>query len=223
MKKYLIYIPMLMSIVFASCSHDNYDGPDSLLTGTITYDGASLGVKGGENELEIWQDGYALNTKVQVYIAQDGTFSASLFAGEYKLVRLGGAPWVDQSTDTIVVNVSGTSNIQVPVTPYLKVDDVSYSFNGGQLTATFTVNKVVEDAAIGSVHLFLGANYLVNNVNKDMDIVVDAASITYGEPTTVTVDVSDDLTSLNFFHARVGVNSNKSVRFIFSASEKINI
>ncbi len=221
MKKYLIYIPVLLGIIFTSCGYDNYDEPDSFLTGTITYDGSAVGVKGAQNQLEIWQDGHALSKKIEVYIAHDGTFSASLFSGEYKIVRLGGAPWLNESTDTIKVSVNGTKNINVPVTPYFNIEDVTYAKEGDQLSVTFTINKVVEDAELENVYLYLGKNYLINDVDKDFAMMIDIANITLGEPKTITATVPDNLKGYNFFHARVGVDSNKSDRYIFSSSTKI--
>lgn len=211
----------MLCFALASCSHDNYDEPDSVLTGTITYNGAAVGVRGGENQLEIWQDGYALSSKVAVYIAQDGTFSASLFAGEYKVVRLSGAPWSNQSSDTIVVKVSGATNLDVPVTPYFTIDNVSQTYFGNELSVTFTVNKVVSDAELANVYLYLGENLLTNNINNDMAVKVDLASVTLGQPITVKTAISADLASLNFIYTRVGVNSNKSSRYVLSQSEKV--
>lgn len=212
-----------MSVLFVGCGYDNYDEPDSLLTGVVTYNGSAVGVRGTENELEIWQDGYALSEKVQAYIAQDGTFSASLFAGEYKIVRLSGAPWLDQSTDTIRVKVRGTTHIEVPVTPYFTVDNVSYVYADNKVTATFTVNQVVEDATLKSVYLYMGANYLTNNVNNDLAMYIDLSNITLGEPATITASLPEKLQKLDFIYARIGANSSKSTRFIFSPSEKINL
>jgi hypothetical protein len=52
-------------------------------------------------QLEIWQKGYQLYTSIPVYVTQDGTFSAVLFDGNYKLVsKSGNGPWVSKQ-DTV--------------------------------------------------------------------------------------------------------------------------
>ena len=105
MKKLIILFAAVFSIVFTSCEIDNFSAPESMLSGTVTYNGEAVGVRTNGTQLELWQDGYALDEKIAVHIAQDGTYSARLFNGEYKMVRLSGAPWAE-STDTIVINVT---------------------------------------------------------------------------------------------------------------------
>ena len=73
------------------------------LTGKAIYDGEAVGVRSGSSEFALFQDGYALKGSIPVYIAQDGSYSVSLFNGDYKLVRMGNAPWERPSNDTIYI------------------------------------------------------------------------------------------------------------------------
>src|SRR5690606_22103936 len=115
MKSYIGNLILLAALIFvASCGYDNYEPPKSTLTGNVIYNGAPIGVRGTGNavQLELWQDGFELYTSIPVYVTQDGSFSASLFDGEYKMVsRNGNGPWVS-SQDTILVSVKGDTQTE---------------------------------------------------------------------------------------------------------------
>src|SRR5690606_41577865 len=87
MKKiWIVLLPL--ALMAGGCGFDNYDEPQSKLFGRVTYNGEALGVRGtGEAvQLQLYQDGYELRNPISAYVAQDGTFEATLFDGEYKLV-----------------------------------------------------------------------------------------------------------------------------------------
>src|SRR5690554_1512804 len=102
--KYIITLSVILFIT--GCEIDNYEAPKSFLEGKVVYNNQPVGVRSNGVQLELWQPGYALYSKIPVYVSQDGSFSASVFDGDYKLVRLEGAPWVN-NTDTIDVQVRG--------------------------------------------------------------------------------------------------------------------
>src|SRR3954470_23751320 len=123
MMKYIIFIAILM----AACKKDNYEKPASTLTGRVVYNKEPLGLRSNGVQLELWQHGYELFTKIPVYLSPDGTFSALLFDGAYKLVlRQGNGPWKDNA-DSIDVTVRGTTNIDVQVQPYYIVSAAAFS------------------------------------------------------------------------------------------------
>ena len=132
MKKIVLYTLISAFVLFiAGCAYDNYDPPKSSLSGNVTYNNVPVGVRSGATQLELWQ--YSWNTrgvvarsKISVYIAQDGSYSARLFDGDYKLVRLKGAPWANQ-TDSISVTVSGDTKADVPVTPYFVITNPTFT------------------------------------------------------------------------------------------------
>lgn len=70
------------------------------------------GTNGGI-QLQLYQDGYANHDPITVYATQDGTFSAVLFDGPYKLVTKDkNGPWVN-NRDTIYVEVKGKTRCEV--------------------------------------------------------------------------------------------------------------
>src|SRR3982751_5000804 len=111
MKNTNCFLPLLAISMFilSSCEKDNRTPPESTLTGRVVYNKEPIGVRSGGVSFEIWQRGFQLFSKITLNIAQDGSFSAALFDGDYKLVRARGAgPWVD-NVDSIDVHVSGAT------------------------------------------------------------------------------------------------------------------
>src|SRR5688572_26428559 len=110
-------LPLLVAIaVLGGCKKDNLEPPKSTLDGMVVIQGTKtpVGVQSGGTQLELWQYGYALMNKIPIHIDQTGLFSAKLFDGTYKLVRLSGAPW-QNNTDTITINLNGSAKVEVPV------------------------------------------------------------------------------------------------------------
>src|SRR6266542_1412629 len=116
--KFSLIIFILVLTAFAACKKDDRNKPGATITGRVVYQGQPIGLRSNGVQLELWQNGYQLFTKIPVNINQDGTFSAAVFNGDYKLTRLkGNGPWAD-NTDTIAVQVTGTVSVDVPVDPY---------------------------------------------------------------------------------------------------------
>jgi Protein of unknown function (DUF3823) N-terminal domain/Domain of unknown function (DUF3823_C) len=168
MKRKIIFSCMVALVFFISCKKDNKEAPQSTITGRIVYNSQPIQVKTNAVQLELWQNGYQLFTKIPVYISQDGTFSAKVFDGTYKLTRLkGNGPWQDQ-TDTIIVNVKGSAAVDVPVTPYFTVSNESFTFNASDTTlrATVKINQVVTSKAVEKIALYIGQTQFVDNTNQ---------------------------------------------------------
>jgi len=184
MRRFLNTVLFAGVVAVSSCGLDNYDAPESKLFGRLTYNGEPIGVRGtGEAvQLQLYQDGYELRDPIPVYVTQDGSFEATLFDGEYKLVtRDNNGPWLN-NRDTTIVNVSGTANVDVEVTPYFTLSDVSLSLNGSQVDASFQINQIVDDAAIDRVMILVSATAFVDDVvyiaRLDLDDVETGVSLT---------------------------------------------
>lgn len=210
-----------LALIFTGCELDNYDEPTSLLSGKVTYNGEPVGVRSNVLQLELWQPGFQLYTKIPVFIDQDGSFSAVLFDGTYKLVRMSGAPW-ENNTDTIDVVVKGNTVVDVPVVPYFMPQNVSYQRNGKLITATFTVNKTSNLRSLKSARLFLGKTIFTDNVFKLTYATKNAADITLGSSVTLTATVPDNYSG-SFVYARVGVETDGIGELLYSPAEKIDL
>lgn len=201
-------IALLPTILLAGCDNifglDNYDEPNSMLSGRVVYNGEPVNVRSGGIELELWQPGFELSTKIPVSVNQNGHYSASLFAGDYKLNAVRGqGPWV-VTDDTLAVSVSGSTTLDFPVTPYYLVANESFSYvpasgvDGdtiGNVSATFNINTIVPSTdarfrQLESVELYVGKTQFVDRTNREVEISVSRANLPANwqtEPVTLTV------------------------------------
>jgi hypothetical protein len=218
MKHYrFIFLFMIVAFTVTSCGLDNYDAPQSRLQGKITYNGEELGLRGtGEAvQLQLYQDGYQLRDYIRVYVGQDGSFEALLFDGVYKLVtRDKNGPWVN-NRDTIVVNLKGSADVEVPVTPYFTISNELISLSGNVLNATFNVNKIVSTANIDYVTLLISKTSFVDDVTyiarKDFRNQLPGSL-------NLSMDLSDNTSvpAAKALFARVGVRAVGADQAIYS-------
>ena len=223
MKTKILFIVACVCFLLASCEYDNYDAPSAKLSGRVLYNDAPVGVRTNGTQLEPRQDGYELYTKIPVYIAQDGTFSASLFNGQYKLVRLSGAPWEDQPMDTIRIEVKGNTVVDVPVKPYFIIKNESYQKGtGNAITVKFTIEKVVESAEVKSVNFYLGEGILTDHNKTEYKGELDLSGLVLGQETTMTATIPEKMLKNGYAFARIGVQSNKSNEYFYTQVQKVS-
>jgi PBP1b-binding outer membrane lipoprotein LpoB len=221
MKK-IIFIVTLFSMVLTGCEYDNYDPPTSILSGKVKYQNEPVNVRSNGTQLELWQDGYALRAKIAVYIDQDGNYSAALFDGNYKLVRLAGAPWENQ-TDTIPVTVKGNTVVDVPVNPYFVVRNVSFQKEGSNITGKFTIEKISASANLSLARLYLGKTLITDQNNNAANATINASAITVGQETTVSLSIPASLASEDYLFARIGVQTQGVGELYYSVPQKIQL
>lgn len=167
MRKYVNMLLLPAIVAVSSCGLDNYDAPESKLMGRVVYNGEPVGVKGtGEAvQLQLYQDGYELRDPIPVFVGQDGTFEAKLFDGEYKLVtRDNNGPWVNDR-DTTVINVKGTANVDIEVTPFYTLSNVQLALSGSSVNTSFQINEVAGGRDIDYVLILAGVTSFVDDVS----------------------------------------------------------
>lgn len=213
---------MASAVIFSGCEKDNYQQPKSVLKGRIVHDGQAIGVRSNGVQLELWQRGYQLFTKIPVYVNQDGTFSASLFDGNYKLVRLrGNGPWID-NTDSVDVQLKGSLEIDVPVTPYFVIRNDTYQKGEKAVSATFNLQQISTSRQIERVNLYVGTTTIVdanNNAGNAQKVAADLTDLT--KPVTLTVSLSNTLANRDYVFVRIGVKTAGVGEMIFGAPQKI--
>jgi hypothetical protein len=234
MKSKIISLAILtFFLLLVGCTFDNYDPPKSTLTGTVVYNGSAVGVRSGATQLELWQYGFKLRSKIAVNIAQDGTYTALLFDGNYKLVRLAGAPWSSQ-TDSIDVVVKGKTTVDVPVTPFYTISGDTYAFtkSDSTVTATCMINKI-GTAAITSATLYVSSTTILDANNSLQTTTLAAAALT---DLTTSKTIKVKLTNLSptflyknsyaprgYVYARLGVLSAGSTERMYGPVQKITL
>lgn len=213
---------LALAVGLSGCEKDNRTEPKSVLKGRVVFEGQPIGVRSNGVQLELWQHGYQLFTKIPVIIAQDGTFSASLFDGNYKLVRLrGNGPWTD-NTDSIDVELRGSKEIDVPVNPYFVFKNEVYSKGEGKVSATFNLQQVATGRTIERVNLYIGTTTIVdpnNNVGNAQEVAANLADLS--KPVTLTVNIPAAHASRQYIYARIGVKTSGVGEMLFGMPQKI--
>lgn len=223
MKKHILYLFLIIAFILQGCEYDNFEEPGSTLQGRVVYQGEPLGVRTNGIQLELWQDGYDLRYAIPVYVAHDGTYSVSLFDGEYKMVRKAGAPWLPQLSDTTLINVKGNTIHDVEVTPYFTVSVENIQYASGTLTATFTVNQVVESANLAQVRIFVGHSILTDQNRNEQAVDADLSGVTLGQPSNISLTLSQNLAGLDEVFVRIGARANVTNEFVYTQVQKIQL
>lgn len=168
--------------------------------------------------LELWQRGFGLFNKIPVFVDQDGTFSAELFDGDYKLVRSrGNGPWVD-NTDSISVNVNGNTVLDVPVQPYFTFTNASIQKSNNTMTATCTVSKTAT-RDIERVVLFISRTAIVdvtNNLARSEKADADVADLS--KPLTFSLAIPASIRGT--VYARLGVKAIGAGEYLYTPVQK---
>lgn len=180
MKFSAIVVTMASVAILGGCDNilglDNRDAPSSVLSGRVIFEGEPVGVRSNGVQLELWEPRYEdqLYQKIPVHIDQDGSFTAALFDGEYKLNLLpNNGPWVNDP-DTTLVQLNGQATVDLEVTPYYVIRDPSFARgqatagNGGTVTGTFRVGQIAPSAQrqVEHVGVYISTTSFVDrNVN----------------------------------------------------------
>ena len=210
---------LLIGLGAASCEFDNFEEPKSTLSGRIVYNDEVLGLRSDGVQLELWQRGYDLFQKIPVYVAQDGTFSAVIFDGDYKMTLIrGNGPWMDR-TDSIDVQVRGSQMIDVEVQPYFVVSNTSFNVNGSSIDVTFTLDDTNSGRDLEYASIYMGRTMLTDALRNDGVFRIPMEDIEFGTPMTVQVPISGSLAGRSEIFVRVGAKTNGIAELVYSQVE----
>ena len=166
--KNLLYIAIgvaLLSFTTSCTAIDNWDGPDSGVTGTVydVYTQKPILASQSELNIRIWERSYTgfedgASTYQTLNVKQDGTYNNSkLFSGTYDFYPYDGCFW-SSPEDTIkgVVLQKGKKTVQdITVTPYLQIIDFKTELVGEDLTIKYRVRAPLlsrNDVNIGNLY-----------------------------------------------------------------------
>lgn len=226
-----LYYIFLLGIILSmgSCEIDNYEEPDAQFTGAITYQGDTIRVAQNDVRFQLWQSGFGNEGPIDVHVSQDGSFSALLFKGDYRLKFINGqGPFraIEQGAqqeDTIYLNLDGNTNMELEVTPFYIIENSQISVSGNTVNASIELQQVItdEDAKeIEHVTLYLNTTRFVS-ANGDMHVARGDADLTDLDNLSMTVDVPEGVTQ-DYIFARVGVKIAGVEDMIFSPLQKLN-
>jgi hypothetical protein len=218
--------------VAVSCKKDNYSAPGSTLSGRIVYKGEAIGVEQYQVPYELYQFGFGKVGPIGSSFAQDGSYSAVLFDGEYKLIipndqgpflwkkTAGGAP------DSLNVSLRGSKTLDLEVTPYYMIRTPQLTAAGGKVNATFKAEKIITDANaknIEFVALYINKTQFVSGDNNYNVGKTTIAGGSIADPNNIALNVSIPTfaPAQNYVFARVAIKIFNVEDLIFSPVQKI--
>jgi hypothetical protein len=232
MKSYIYIILFFVCAFVSSCAYDNYDEPSSQFTGKLTYKGEALGLSVGEVSFQLYEPGWQLKNPIYVNVAHDGSFSALIFDGTYKMIiPKNQGPFMNISnsgSDTIEIKLNGNTQKDIEVMPYYMVRNPQFSVSGRKVTATFKAEKIITDANakdIERVNLYVNKTMLIDG-RSDYNIKsaqIAGNVITDPNAISISLDVPEITPTQNYVFARVGIKMAGVEKMIFSSVQKINL
>lgn len=181
-------------LLAASCKKDNYAPPGSSFKGRIVYQGEAVNVSQGEVFFELWESGWGKRTPINVAVAQDGSFSALLFDGNYQLVLpKGQGPYLmpPDHADTTQLSLKGDGNMNIEVLPYYLIRNAKVNASGRQLTATCKLDKIIADTRAKNVEritLYVNRTQFVDGINNIATQTLNGTDIQ--DPGNITLQVN---------------------------------
>lgn len=229
-------ISYILSIVFItlimSCKKDNYDAPSSQLTGVLMYNGDSIGVEYDRVPFQLYQYGFGKVGAIDATFDQSGIMHALLFNGEYKLViQNGQGPFLWNQTaagnpDSLAISVNGSQNINIEVTPYYMIRNPQINGSGGNVAATFQLEKIITDSAtaknVDNVTLFINKTQFVSGSNNIATAGMAGSEITDPQNINLSVAVPSITPTQDYVFARIGVKIAGVEDVLFSPLVKIS-
>jgi Protein of unknown function (DUF3823) N-terminal domain/Domain of unknown function (DUF3823_C) len=223
-------IGALIAILFASCKKDNYDAPEADFTGRIVYKGEPIGVQYGQVNFELWQSGFGNYSALNVNVSQDGTYSAKLFNGDYKLVfspNQGPFLWKKNAAgkqDTIAVNINGSKTMDIEVMPYYMIRGATLTAAAGKVNAFCRLEKIITNADgkdIENVSLYINKTQFVDGSNNIATQQISGAAIADLNNLNMSVTIPGITPTQNYVFARIGVKIAGVDDLIFTPVSKI--
>jgi len=229
--KFHLMILVLVLTASTSCKKDNYKTPSSTLNGHLVYKGDPIGVEYNQVPFQLYQPGFGKIGPISGTFDQDGSYSTLLFDGNYKFtIPPGQGPfrWKELSNnqrDTVVITVSGSQTMDVEVTPYYMVRNQMITAAGGKVSATFNVEKVINDAnakGIDRVTLYINKTQFVSGAdNIAATDLAGASSLTSLNNLALSVNIPTISPTQNYVFARIGIKISGVEDMIFSPVQKL--
>lgn len=226
---YFLGFMVLASTV--ACKKDNYAAPSSLLTGHLTYKGDSIQVERNQVPFQIYQYGFGKVGPISQTFAQDGSYAAVLFNGNYKIIVPNGqGPFMWKQTaagnpDTVNVALNGSQTVNLEVTPYYMIRNASISVSGGTASAICKLEKIITDVNakdIERVSLYINKDQFVSGGDNIAKMDLAAAAITDINNISLSVAVPAITPTQNYVYARIGLKIAGLEDMIFSPLQKIS-
>ncbi|MGN6493631.1 MAG: DUF3823 domain-containing protein [Agriterribacter sp.] len=220
----------LAALTILSCKKDNYDAPSSMLSGKLVYQGQTFGLEKDQVPFELYQYGFGKVGPLGSSFTQDGTYSALLFDGDYKLIIPNGqGPFMWKQTqagnpDSIAITLRGNTTLDLEVMPYYLITGAQIAASGGNVNASFGIDKIINDANakdIENVTLYINKTQFVSGGNNIATAGISGGDITDPSNVSLSVTIPSITPAQNYVYARVGLKIAGIEDRIFSPLVKV--
>jgi hypothetical protein len=185
---------------------------------------------------ELWESGWGKSGAITVPIAQDGSFSALLFNGTYKLViPKAQGPFMSitnavTNSDTIPLTITGNKNMNIEVLPYYMISNSGFTLGADStVSGSCKLEKIIRDANakdIESVTLFVNRTSFVDDDSQIASVSVSGGSITDMGNIKLTTKIPTVISGIGsgtqkYFFARIGVKISGIEDMLYSPVSQI--
>lgn len=203
----------MLATAAASCTLDNYEMPDSSLTGRfvdkVTGESVQCDIYNGTT-IQYIEDGY---TELQSNVVKaDGSYSiGQMFAGRYTIIPV----YTNfEKIDTLKLDINGHTQYDFEVEPYIRIKNVSIIKSGlTKVTASFTIEQSNLDHGVMKVGMFLHKQPIAGAYMylEARETVVGGQKLGT-KSYTITMDYKESTTikTGNTYYVRVGALSDAS-------------
>lgn len=142
-RKNIILFLFILSLLSACSKIDNYKAPDGgvygKLTDLMTNEGIQTEQPNGYN-IKLFEKGRSLNSPITFSGKPDGSFeNVLIFQNEYKVLPVEGAFF--PITDTAVVQIGKSTEVNFSVMPFLSVTNVTVTPGANKVTVVYNIAR----------------------------------------------------------------------------------
>jgi hypothetical protein len=232
-KIHYIAVIAFTAITINACKKDNYNPPSLTLSGKLAYKGEALQLQYNQFGYELYQYGFGRAGAIGQVFAPDGTFSALLFAGDYKLTIPNATvpfKWPQNtagSPDSLTINLTASKTMDIEVVPFYMVRTPVITAAAGKVDAAFKAEKIITDGTgkdIDEVALFINKTQFVSSGNDESVERTELAgtAITDMDNIHLTLTVPALVPAQNYIFARVGIKiKDLGGSWIYSPVQKL--
>ena len=222
---------LLLGGVLLACEKDNYDEPNARLTGRLLYQGEPIYVEYDRVSYDLYQDGFGKTGPINSRFTPEGEFSHLLFNGEYKMViPIGQGPFVSPvnaagQPDTLVINLQGSQDIDLEVTPYWRIRNTILSAGEGRVGATFGLEQITSGDNARDIEyatLYVSKTAFANTQTNVATATVAGGDVADLNAISLSVDIPEIQPVQNYVFASIGVKFAGVEDLIFSATERLD-
>jgi hypothetical protein len=208
------FLSIIIAGILSSCEVDNYEPPSAELFGSFidqeTKEPVPSSIVNG-TQIQLIEQGWVenqTNITQTLVVKNDGSYQNSMiFPGKYKISVVNGN--FQPIAPIEMTEINGSTRLDFPVRPYLRITDATIAKNGGKVTATFKVQKTAGDS-LRSIGLFSHPNV---SVSANVSVTTTTLPITTATPSSKVHTLEIDLSNANFiagrtYHFRIGALSS---------------